>query len=108
MAELNKLYWVAKRGADPTQKLDVMARYYDTVSDSDTIPTSCDTSNLTIVANANDSTTRVGTTFDSDGVITVYLTDSAAAAVNGTGVNVAVYGRTKTSEAGAEPEQITI
>jgi len=110
MTELDKPFWVAKRGADPTQKLDHFARYYATASHLDTIPTSCDTTNLTIEATSNNSTTTVGAMFDSDGLVTLYMTDSASAAIgsDAVGVHVTVYGRAKTDKAGADPEQISI
>ncbi|KKM74420.1 hypothetical protein LCGC14_1400510 [marine sediment metagenome] len=96
MAELNKPFWVKKRG------------YYDDASDLDTVPTNCDTANLTISVTANDSTTRGGGSFDSDGLITLHLTDSAAAAADGVGVHVAIYGRAKNTNAGIEPSNIPI
>lgn len=106
MAELSKPFWVKQRQADPGAVLDIMARYYSDASDADTIPTNCDTANLTVNITANDSTTRCGGSFDSDGLVTLNLTDSAAAAVNGVGIHVTVMGRAKNTNAGVLPSNI--
>ena len=77
MAALSVPYWVSKRSSDPSTFLDHIARYYATASNGDTIATNFRTEHLVVVATAADSTTYCGYGFDSDGVITLRLTDSA-------------------------------
>jgi hypothetical protein len=103
MAALGVPYWVSKRSSDPSQFLDVLARYYASADNGDTIATNFRTENLSVFATGNDSTTYCGAEFDANGVITLRLTNSASAALTGKGVFVQVIGIAKNNNAGTTP-----
>lgn len=105
MASLSgTVYWVTRRHGDPTQGLSQFTIYDSSASNGDTLATSMQTDNgFNVQITANDSNVFGGYTFDSDGVVTFILQNSAGTAVNGKKISVMVTGIEKNTNAAKEP-----
>lgn len=89
-------YWVRRALSDPLVSLDQFSIYSSAASNGDTISSNMRTDNgFTVQITAVESDVYGGYTFDSDGVVTVVLQDSAGVAVNNKAITVLVTGIAK-------------